>query len=233
MFQAHSDEIRGVAKLVRLASLWRGHRNVVIRVDQPGRPAASGLTVIGVPTHDFTFVGLHPYRDQIRNRLIEILVTPPANPPIWGAGAYAAAHIRLGDFRAPPSDELRRTFRDGERIPPTWYVRAIKQVRNAYPDLPVHVYSDGHEHELAEITSIGGVTLKREPNDVADLLALAQARLLIGSSSTFSRWAAFLGNMPSIWPNTNLRDKPTAEETPILYVSDDFEMIKCGLVAAS
>jgi hypothetical protein len=233
LFRAHPDEISGVAKLVRLALLWQGHSRMVIRVDQPSRPAASGLTIVEVPPHDFTFVGLHPYRDLIRNRLIEILAARPGNAPDWGAGAYAAAHIRLGDFRTSQSSDLRRTFRDGERIPLAWYIQAIKQVRNVYPDLPIHVYSDGHEHELAEITSIESVTLRREPNDVADLLALAQARLLIGSNSTFSRWAAFLGNMPSIWPNTKLREKPTAEETPILYVSDDFEKITRDAVAVS
>jgi hypothetical protein len=232
MFGAHPDEISGVAKLVRLASLWSGHSRLVIRVGQPGRPAASGLTIVEVPTHEFTFVGLHPHRDLIRNRLIEILLAPPSNPPSWGAGAYAAAHIRLGDFRASQSDDPRRSFRDGERIPLAWYVRTIKQVRSIYP-VPVHVFSDGHEYELAEIARIEGVTLRREPNDVADLLALAQARLLIGSNSTFSRWAAFLGNMSSIWPNTQLREQPTATETRILYVTDDFETITCDTVAMS
>ena len=84
-------------------------------------------------------------------------------------------------------------------------------MRAIFPELPVHVFSDGHEHELANIMAIDGVSLRREPNDVADLLALAQARLLIGSNSTFSRWAAFLGDMPSIWPNNKLREKPTGD----------------------
>ena len=233
MLRAHPDEIAGVAKLVRLALLWSGHSRLVVRVGQPGHPAASGLTIVEVPTHEFTFVGLHPHRDLIRKRLIEILVAPPRNPPDWGAGAHAAAHIRLGDFRASQSDDLRRSFRDGERIPLAWYVRAIKQVRSIYPELPLYLFSDGQEHELAEVTRIEGVTLRREPNDVADLLALANARLLIGSNSTFSRWAAFLGNMPSIWPNTQLREKPTAAETPILYLTDDFETITRAAVAAS
>ena len=98
-------------------------------------------------------------------------------------------------------------------------------MRAIFPELPVHVFSDGHEHELANIMEIDGVSLRREPNDVADLLALAQAGLLIGSNSTFSRWAAFLGDMPSVWPNNKLREKPTGETTPILYVTDDFKAI--------
>ena len=90
----------------------------------------------------------------------------------------------------------------------------------------MRVFSDGDETELASILAIEGVSLLRGATDVDDLLALAQARLLVGSNSTFSRWAAFLGNMPSIWPNTSLREQPTNYETPIIYVADDFEAIR-------
>jgi hypothetical protein len=69
--------------------------------------------------------------------------------------------------------------------------------------MPVRIFTDGHEHELADLLRIPGVALQREPNDISDLLALSQARLIIGSNSTFSRWAAFLGNMPGIWFKTN------------------------------
>ena len=232
MFRAHPDEIHGFMKTARLIASWPRHKRVVIRVGQPVSAAHSGLTIVGVPAHAFTFEGLHPHRDMIRNRLLEILAKPPKGAPKWGAGDYAAAHIRLGDFRAAQSNDLLRSFRDGERIPLVWFERTIRRVRAIFPELPVHVFSDGHEHELANIMKIDGVSLRREPNDVADLLTLAQARLLIGSNSTFSRWAAFLGDMPSVWPNNKLREKPTGDMTPILYVTDDFEAITREAVTA-
>jgi hypothetical protein len=34
---------------------------------------------------------------------------------------------------------------------------------------------------------------------ITDLLALSQAKVLVGSGSGFSMWAAFLGQMPSVW----------------------------------
>jgi hypothetical protein len=109
------------------------------------------------------------------------------------------------------------------RIPLTWYRRVIERVRLVCPDLPIQIFSDGREQELADILAIKGVTLRREPSDVADLLAMAQARLLIGSNSTFSRWAAFLGDMPSIWLRTEvLPEQPTSAHTRVLYVADDF-----------
>jgi hypothetical protein len=232
MFRAHPDEIRGFMKAARLALLWLGHKRVQIRSGQRASYAAfRGLTIVEAP--EFTFVGLHPHRDMIRSRLLEILSAPPTEMPKWGAGDYAAAHIRRGDFTAAQSHSLRRSFRDGERIPLAWYEHAIRRVRASFPELPVRIFSDGHAHELADVIAIDGVSLRREPSDVADLLSLAQARLLIGSNSTFARWAAFLGDMPSIWPNTELRDQPTGEATPILYVAEDFEAITREAVSAA
>jgi hypothetical protein len=217
-------------KAARLLSFWPGHKRVRIRIGQRVDASRRGLTI--VEATEFTFVGLHSHRDMIRTRLLEILIAPPTGAPKWGAGDYAAAHIRLGDFKAAQSQSLQRSFRDGERIPLVWYQHVIRRVRAILPELPVHIFSDGHEHELADLLAIDGVRLWREPNDVADLLALAQARLLIGSNSTFARWAAFLGNMPSVWPNIELREQPTDEATPILYVADDFETVTLEAVTA-
>ena len=53
---------------------------------------------------------------------------------------------------------------------------------------------------------------------MTDLRAMAGASLLVGSNSTYSRWAAFLGNMPSIWLKTDAEaEKPTAADAPICY----------------
>ena len=57
----------------------------------------------------------------------------------------------------------------------------------------------GMSTELANIMKIDGVSLRREPNDVAGLSARASAAA-DWVNSTFSRWAAFLGDMPSVWP---------------------------------
>jgi Glycosyl transferase family 11 len=227
MLRPHPDEIRGIEKVWRIGLGWPRRKTVVIQKGQRREPtASSGLTIVATPNHGFTFSGLHQHRDTIRARLLKILASPPSMMPVWGAADYAGVHIRLGDFRPLQSDSLWHCFRDGERIPLIWYERALRRVREVHPDLPVRVFSDGDETELASILAIEGVSLLRGATDVDDLLALAQARLLVGSNSTFSRWAAFLGNMPSIWPNTSLREQPTNYETPIIYVADDFEAIR-------
>ena len=224
LFHAHPDELHGPRKAFRLAALWRGRTRVQLDSGRPASIAPLGLTV--VRAEEFSFDGLHPHRTMIRERLLEILIKPPSVRPQWGAGDYAAAHIRLGDFVPAQPDQIMSGRVPNMRISLAWYERVIRRVRLILPDLPIHIFSDGREHELTDILALEGVSLRREPTDIADLLALAQAKLLIGSNSTFSRWAAFLGDMPSIWLKTKLLpERPTSQSTPILYVADDCEVI--------
>jgi hypothetical protein len=231
MFRAHPDEVHGPMKAMRLASLWSGHTRLQLGTGQQLNVAPNGLTIIQAT--EFSFDGLHQHRSMIRDRLLEILVAPPAVTPNWGAGDYAAVHIRLGDFVPEQPDQIITGRVANMRISLTWYERVIRRVRSIFPDLPIHIFSDGREQELAELLALPGVSLRREPTDIADLLALAQAKLLIGSNSTFSRWAAFLGDMPSIWLKTNvLPEQPTSDRTTILYVADDCDVITPDVVIA-
>jgi hypothetical protein len=245
MFRPHPDEISGLHKALRLMRFWSSRRRVYVPVTNLPENCHK-LTVVEIPpggdnVYGFTFVGLQAHREMIRRRLLDIIITPPAEMPQWGASAYAAAHIRLGDFIKVPGDQLKRDrvnpllrpdqrnkpqATDGLRIPLVWYGNVIRRVRTLYPDLPVYIFSDGREEELSEILTIEGVSLRREGSDVADLLKLAQARLLIGSFSTFSRWATFLGNMPSIWLKTDIEmEPPSSATTPILFIEEDVENI--------
>jgi hypothetical protein len=230
MFRPHPDEVHGPMKALRLASLWPGHTRVQLGFGPPASVAPAGLTI--VQAAEFSFEGLHDHRSMIRDRLLEILATPPAVRPNWGAGDYAAVHIRLGDFLPTQPDQIISGRVPNMRISMAWYERVIRRVRLVFPDLPIHIFSDGREQELAELLALSGVSLRREPTDIADLLALAQAKLLIGSNSTFSRWAAFLGDMPSIWLKTKLLpEKPSGDRTAILYVADDCDLITPEAVA--
>ena len=62
---------------------------------------------------------------------------------------------------------------------------------------------------------------------MTDLLMMSGASILVGSNSTYSRWAAFLGDMPSIWlrgakiAKDFAEERPTSPSTPILYAPMD------------
>jgi hypothetical protein len=96
-------------------------------------------------------------------------------------------HVRLGDF-------------SGNMLHPvSWYVDALRAVRRRDGRRRVFVFSDGSEAQLAALLAEPEVELVRGTNAIVDLLLLARSQLLIGSgSSTFSSWAAFLGQMPVV-----------------------------------
>jgi hypothetical protein len=61
------------------------------------------------------------------------------------------------------------------------------------------IVSDGKESELRELLDQEQVTLVRAGSAISDLLVLSNSKVLIASAgSSFSAWAAFLGQMPSI-----------------------------------
>jgi hypothetical protein len=100
-------------------------------------------------------------------------------------------HVRLGDFQSQ------------QRVPISWYVQMIEKIRRtAGMQVPVAVASDGSDAELAELLRLPGVRRLRL-GAVGELFALAQSRIILGSNSTFSGWAAFLGHVPILW---GLRD---------------------------
>lgn len=204
MLRKHPDEIGGIAKALALATRSFGARFWKPTPAAPELPPPSDRLTI-VASDEYSFAGLHPYRTHIRQRLVEI--TTGATAVAWGAGGYIAVHVRLGDFVTVSGDELFSGERQCLRVPLSWYAEVIGKLQAMHPELAVHVFSDGSEEELAPLLSIPGVSARREPNDVLDLLALAGASVLVGSHSTFSRWAAFLGDMPTIWLDQERRQE--------------------------
>lgn len=166
----------------------------------------------------FRFGRLKNYRDEVRGRLIEIAQNLDVAPQ-WGAGSYIAAHIRLGDFGPEITEAELQSGQANRRIPLAWYRAVLARISARHPGIPIRVVSDGTDEELDALLG-DGVEVLRTGSDLGDLFALAGASVLVGSNSTFSRWAAFLGDMPSVWLAKPLPDeKPTSEGTPIAYAS--------------
>lgn len=109
-------------------------------------------------------------------------------------------HVRMGDFRKlKPEDDFTKL--GGVRTPFSWFIKLIKTIREiAGYDIPVTIFSDSYDHELRELLELRNVYRADAASALSDMLTLSRSKLLITSSgSTFSGWASYLGQCPTIW----------------------------------
>jgi hypothetical protein len=127
------------------------------------------------------FNDLHGHETQLYEALSRISTSRVDLPK-----HYIAMHVRRGDFS------------EQARTPLEWFLAALRSLRAAtHADIPVRIVSDGTAADLAILLSERNVQLVRTHVPLGDLLALAGARVLLASGSSFSAWAAFLGGMPA------------------------------------
>jgi hypothetical protein len=113
-------------------------------------------------------------------------------------------NIRMGkDFKAPPSLSPEVGYHWVgwlQQTPLSWFVETLLMVRMAAgASVAAMVVSDGSMEDLHPLLSLPNVSILRPTNAAIDLLALSRTNLLLGSgSSTFSAWAAFLGQQVAI-----------------------------------
>jgi hypothetical protein len=218
MFRPFAGEIHGVRKLITLLRSYS--RRAVLKVGED-EPVVVRGALNWVVSSKFTFSGLHSRRTAIRTRILGTVKHPVPSNHRWGDGDYIAVHIRLGDFAEASGQVLANSGKPNLRIPLSWYLNVICALRKRHPQMPIYLFSDGDVTTLRPLIE-QGAQLYRTGSDMTDLLAMSGASILVGSNSTYSHWAAFLGDMPSIWLQTAQEiEKPTARETPILYVPLD------------
>jgi hypothetical protein len=159
------------------------------------RPALVSQTYVfkDIPSWRDFFGDVRDHRDFVHDRLLtairdqykkELEALPP---PV------VAVHVRRGDFRGLRAGE-DFTRVGAVRTPDQYFVDLIEQIRNICgANVPVTVFSDGPDDEIAFLTRMPGVTRSPATSDIVDLLLMAQARIIITSAgSTFGEWAAFL-----------------------------------------
>lgn len=102
-------------------------------------------------------------------------------------------HVRHGDFEKWDGG-ARPIF---PRAPDEYYLQQIA----AQPIQRIFLASDGEDDDLKFITSLPLEVIRgRKDNPIFDLLALSRCTAIIGSNSTFSTVAAYLGNVPLVTP---------------------------------
>lgn len=135
------------------------------------------------------FKDLNGYEGLVRNYFESI--TPSDIKEIIKNESFEnkiAVHVRLGDYP------------DIWRTEIAWYKEVIEDINklriNKYK---FYLFSDGEDAELEELLDLYNVERRFYGNALADLWAISECNVIIGSDSTFSGWAVFLGQKPCIF----------------------------------
>ena len=123
-----------------------------------------------------------------------------------------AIHIRMGDFANPINEKVLRNGAWNYRLPIKWYVSLIEKIQKE-SNLPIYIFSDAEDFELKEILAYDNCNRAYFGSAISDMLALSTCKVLISSASTFSMWASFLGQVPTIWFPGQMRQKLLLENS--------------------
>lgn len=202
----NGDAISGWRRWAALATLRRlGEEECRDRL-----PSSGELVVFrGM---DGLFDGLRGQQDAIRRSLLEC-----ARPFVRERCAalhapFIGVHVRLGDYR-PGNDKELRAGVWNRRLPIEWYVAAIRELRKlATRTVVIKVFTDGSPTDVSPLLEIGA-ELHRLTTALEDMLTLSKAKALVASGSTFSMWASYLGQMPTLWYPGQRRQTVLAAQT--------------------
>lgn len=150
---------------------------------------------------DFVLATLYQSRFAARNLL---RIKERLNPDKIVVGM----HVRLGDFGAPSPEFSDYQGQFNLALPLEWYRNIARSIQKILGDnVQFLVISDGTPEQLKPLLDeISAVTTTDIPDsDCSDLLALAQADLLVCSVSSYSAWAAFLSDTSYLWFEPNLQ----------------------------
>ncbi len=154
----------------------------------------SNVVFSQIPHYSSYFFELMPYRDLIKERLFLLLNDKIRNQVLNLDVIDVAVHIRLGDFKKLESG---RDFRDvgGTRTPLIYFIEEITRLSIINSEFNFFIFSDGGESELESILELKNTFLFKSINDIVDLYQMSKSKYLITSAgSTYSYWAAFLGD---------------------------------------
>jgi hypothetical protein len=172
------------------------------RIEEPsfevtqGDPTSRVLYVFDrIPHWRDYFCEIREHREFVRSKLLESVrdryleSVNVVEPPVVGV------HVRCGDFRKLlPGEDFAKVGL--VRTPLSYFQDVIHFIRMIHgSDVPVTVFSDGRDDELAALLAMPNVRRAASNPDIVDLLLLSRSRLIVASAgSTFSYWAGFLAD---------------------------------------
>lgn len=195
----------------RAAVLMRARRVDEACGARPAAVAGDRPVVVEVRGLDGLFDELIGHHELIVQRLGATVKPQMLSHSVHRPDAIAV-HVRLGDFSAPvgPTD-MAAPGPSNTRQSLSWYRDAVLRIRAELgAGVPVLLFSDGHDHELHTLSQLPGVERVPSRDALSDLLGMSACAALVASGSTYSMWASFLGQMPTLWPPGQQRRALTA-----------------------
>ncbi len=183
---------------------------------KPGFAFDESKVIVFSNMGNFTsFIGRHR---EIYSELLRI-AHPGCLPEVLQSSPFVAIHIRRGDFGKGTDEELRMGMANLQ-IPLSWYIVALRSLRVAvgHP-FRVIIFSDGNDKELQNLLQEPDVKRSYEKNALKDLLLMSSAAALIASRSSFSLWASYLGQIPTLY---HIGARPWTES--IIHATPAFEL---------
>ena len=168
----------------------------------PGPRQGRGRSLLVIDRSPYSFAGLNGHGPLLRRDLLAITRPRQLQRARSVPLAPIGINIRCGrDFRPPPAAGAGAEWIGWlQQTPLAWFIETLQAVRDlAGEPVPALVVSDGREQQLGPLLALPAVRLVRPTTAIVDLLVLGRTRLLLGSgSSSFSAWAAFLGQQTAI-----------------------------------
>ena len=201
--------IRGERDRRRYYALFRrpGVRDIAVRAlvlfagqrfDESGRKIRHGLPGLGVTV----VKGMDGYFEPLQGRhhlVLSNLESRSRDHGLRRSSPGVAMHVRLGDFARPTNNGVIDTNASTSMH---WFVDvAVAVIESGWS---VTVFSDGEDSELAPLLSVPAVSRAPKGTALSEMIAMSGHIFIVGSGSTFTAWAAFLGDKPLLlFPGTN------------------------------
>lgn len=209
IFQPLKDEVLGVRKMALLlfASRIEERELPIVAMKSTKLSAHAMVEVCGMGR---LFDDLKGQDAVLHQALCAMLRSPEPDVPAGSAWLAVraqtlhcqqavAVHVRFGDF-LPVNEADSLGGGANRRQPLCWYVDVVKALQVGLgASWRFHVFSDARDDELVELLALPGVRRMPVVSAAHDLLVMARHRILVASGSTFSMWASFLGQVPTLW----------------------------------
>ncbi len=198
LFNQNYGYVHGLDKLKLLTSTYteKEHEEQLEAVNASLKDKSMTPKVFVFTGMTDMFKPLISHNGLIRKKLEQMANQSLLNFDTSELGKTISVHIRMGDF-AEYNENKKGNAVNNMRMPTSWYINVIKQINDSTnKNCSFNVFSDGSNDELGDILKIKNVRRQSYGTALSDMLAMSYTKALISSNSTFSLWAAYLGQLP-------------------------------------